>query len=47
MFLFGLILGLIVGTIFHAVISKWYNKAKATGTEFAKDVKAEAEKVIK
>lgn len=44
MFLFGLIIGIAIGTIFSAVIIKWANKAKTTAKEFAHDVQQEASK---
>jgi hypothetical protein len=39
--------GIVVGTIFHAVFSKWGNKAKATAKEIAHDVEVEAGKLSK
>lgn len=47
MFTLGLIIGVVIGTIFHAVIVKWWGKGKATAQEIAKDVKAEVDKTIK
>lgn len=47
MFWIGLIIGVVLGTIFHAVFSKWWNKGKATAKEFVSDVKIEAEKAAK
>jgi hypothetical protein len=45
MFWLGLIIGIAVGTIFHAVFSKWGAKAKNVGQELANDIKTEAGKV--
>ena len=39
--------GVVVGTLFHAVFSKWGNKAKATAQELAHDVEVEASKLSK
>ena len=36
--------GIVVGTIFNVVITKWYRKAKAAGTELANDIKKEVDK---
>jgi hypothetical protein len=41
------IAGIVVGTIFHAVFTKWYNKGKATAKELAHDVEVEAGKLSK
>jgi uncharacterized membrane-anchored protein YhcB (DUF1043 family) len=44
MFLFGLIIGLVVGTVFSAVIIKYFNRVKAVAKEVAHDVETEATK---
>lgn len=44
MFTIGLIVGIAIGTAFHAIFSKWGNKAKAAGKELLSDVVKEASK---
>jgi uncharacterized membrane-anchored protein YhcB (DUF1043 family) len=47
MFWIGLIIGLVLETIFSAVIIKWLGRAKKTAQELAHDVEAEANKFSK
>lgn len=44
MFTIGLIIGIVLGTIFHAVFMKWGAKAKKVGSEIASDFKTEYDK---
>lgn len=39
--------GIVVGTLFHAVFTKWGNKAKSTAKELAHDIETEASKLSK
>lgn len=44
-YIFVFIAGVAVGVVFHASISKWGSKAKATAKEVGTDLKADLDKV--